>query len=328
MTTRKTVTIMIGTYVIDASITESHVYESQVTEFPVEQGSAISDNIRPKPIMVTIEGIVSDTPIGKMIDQRNAEHGDSAFLPTTDAATAKARGDAQSAPSTDALAAMLAIRDARQPVPITTSLANFENMVLINLEVPRDVTTGSALRFTATFQQITIVTNQRVLVRTSTARTSRPGDRAKQTFTKAAAYQKIQGRILVFTKPLAERSQWIARGFKVVSTDGYGDHYTMSDSQDPRGDGTVTPFKGGAPGGVYQPFAASSVAVGGYSNTKVPGTINGRPVHFDPGIKNADGTLTPSGGTWVDDKNNSIVKTVPAGMNKWNFASSTFGKNG
>jgi len=326
VTTRKTVAIMIGTYVIDASITESHVYESQVTEFPVEQGSAISDNIRPKPIMVTIEGIVSDTPIGKMIDQRNAEHGDSAFLPTTDAATAKARGDAQSAPSTDALAAMLAIRDARQPVSITTSLANFENMALINLEVPRDVTTGSALRFTATFQQITIVTNQRVLVRTSTARTSRPGDRAKQTFTKAAAYQRIQGRILVFTKPLAERSQWIARGFKVVSTDGYGDHYTMSDSQDPRGDGTVTPFKGGAPGGVYQPFGSSANA--GYSNTATASTVNGRPVHFDAGTKNADGTLTPSGGTWVDDRNNSIVKTVPPGADKFNFVTSPFGKNG
>ena len=327
MITKKPVRIMIGTYVIDASITESHTYESQVTEFPVEQGSAISDNVRPMPISVTIEGIVSDTPIGIMADLRNNEHGDQAFLPTTDAATAKARGDLQSAPSIDALAAMLAIRDARQPVPIVTSLASFDNMVLINLEVPRDATTGYALRFTATFKQITIVTNQRVLVRTTTARTSRPGDKAKQTYSKASGYQALRGRILVFTKPLIERSQWLARGFKLILTDGYGDHYTMADSQDPRADGTVTPSSIATPGGVYRPFATPVTTVG-YSNTSVPATVNGRPVHFHEGIKNADGTYTPSGGTWLDDKNNSIVKTVPPGADKFNFVTSKNGNNG
>ena len=313
---KKLVRIMIGTYVIDASITESHTYESQVTEFPVEQGSAISDNVRPMPIVVMIQGIVSDTPIGVMADQRNSEHGDQAFLPTTDAATAKARGDQQSAPSIDALAAMLAIRDARQPVPIVTSLSSFDNMVLTNLEVPRDAQTGASLIFTATFKQITIVTNQRVLVRTSTARTSKPGDKGKLTFTKSAGYQKIQGRILVFTKPPSERPLWTSRGFKVVSTDGYGDHYTMADSQDPRGDGTVTPFGGGTPGGVYRPFATAPITTG-YSNTSIPTTINGRPVSYNDANR-----------TWVDDKNNSVVKTVPPGAEKWNFVSSPFGKNG
>jgi hypothetical protein len=146
-------TVTINKYVIDVSVSEDHNFDSDVTEYPVEQGGAVTDNVRPKPIEVTIEGVVSDTPIGKIADLRDnqGDNGQEDFLP-----------------SVDALQVLLAIRDAREPVTIATSLKTFDNMVMSALSVPRDAQTGAALRFSATFQQVIFVTNNRTTVRVAT----------------------------------------------------------------------------------------------------------------------------------------------------------------
>lgn len=145
--------ITIDGYAIDASLTEAHTFESEVSEYPVETGGDVTDNVRPKPIVVKIDGIVSDTPIGTMADVRGRQ-GDNGQLDFT--------------PSNDAYAKLKEIRDRREPVSIVTTLQTFDSMVMTNLEVPRDAKTGKALRFTATFQQVTLVTNLRTTIRVAT----------------------------------------------------------------------------------------------------------------------------------------------------------------
>lgn len=147
--------ITINGFVLDASLTESHGFESEVTDYPVESGASITDNVRPKPIVVSIEGIVSDSPIGPVANIRAASRGVSLSDIPDDL------------PSETALAALLRIRDAREPVTIVTSLKTFDNMAMINLDIPRDGETGHALRFTATFQQIIYITNARTLIKVS-----------------------------------------------------------------------------------------------------------------------------------------------------------------
>ncbi len=316
--TKKPNPVQIGGYTIDCSVSESHTFEAEVTEFPVEQGSPVSDNVRSKPITVTITGIVSDTPIGKIADLRNSEHGDQAFTPTTDTATAKARGDQQSAPSIDALAALILIRDNRQPITISTSLQIFENMVLTSLEIPRDATTGAALRFVATFQQVTLVTNQRTTVRIQQVRTATPSGQAKNVFTKTI--QNIIGATLVFTRPVSQRAQY--KGYQLLSTDNLGDHYDLG------ANGVADGYLDTDHGNTYHYLSVPTPTPTAYSSTNVPATVNGRPVHYDYGTRNADGSLTPSGGTWVDDKSNSVVKTVPPGADRWSFVTSGFGNHG
>ena len=151
--------VLINNYVIDVATSEDHAFDSEVTEYPVEQGGDITDNVRPKPITVTLEGIVSDTPIGPIADLRNSQ-GDN--------------GQLDYLPSHDALAVLLAIRDAREPVSITTTLQSFDNMVMTGLSIPRDAATGAALRFTATFQQVIFVSNNRTTVRTATPANAAP----------------------------------------------------------------------------------------------------------------------------------------------------------
>lgn len=148
MTTAKKQPIIIDGYTIDASISEDHSFDSDVTDFPVEQGANITDNVRPKPIVITIEGIVSDTPLGAIADIR---HGDDTFTP-----------------SNEALAVLEGIRAARQPVTIQTTLRVFENMLMSGLSIPRDPQTGAALRFSATFTEVILVTNNRTTVRVAT----------------------------------------------------------------------------------------------------------------------------------------------------------------
>jgi hypothetical protein len=48
---------------LDVYDTETHGMATEVTEFPVEDGPDISDNVRRKPKTLQIEGYVSDTPL-------------------------------------------------------------------------------------------------------------------------------------------------------------------------------------------------------------------------------------------------------------------------
>lgn len=174
MADSKPAPIQIGSYVIDASLTESHEFASEVTQYPVERGGAIADNIRPKPITVAIEGIVSDTPIGAITAKRHVGQD----------------ADGKNAPSSEALAVLEAIRLAREPVTIVTTLRTFDDMVMTSLTVPRDAATGAALRFSATFQQIIFVINNR-----STVQITQPKPKPKRTATPSAAPKQDKGNV-------------------------------------------------------------------------------------------------------------------------------------
>lgn len=141
--------IIIDGYTIDAALSEEHAFDSEVTMFPVESGADITDHVRAQPITVTIEGVVSDTPIGLMRDVRNG---------TT------------TLPSNDALAKLIEIRDAREPITVETTLRVYDNMVMTSLQVPQNSKIGDALRFKAVFTQIHLVTNERTVVVTSSPR--------------------------------------------------------------------------------------------------------------------------------------------------------------
>jgi hypothetical protein len=140
--------IFINGFLIDATVSETHEFSSEVTEHPVENGADVTDNVRARPIRITMDCVVSDTPIGFVRDVR----GENAL------------------PSDDAYALLIDLRDSREPVDIETSLRTFENMVLESLSIPRSPQNGDALRFTASFVQIQLVTNARTTVRTAAPR--------------------------------------------------------------------------------------------------------------------------------------------------------------
>jgi len=135
--------VSIDGFLIDATVTEGHSFDSEVTAYPVESGADIADNIRAKPLRITLDCVVSDTPLAPAIV--NARRG-------------------QGLPSAEIYNRLLVMRDKREPVTVVTTLAVFKNMALETLSIPRNATDGHSLRFSVTFVQVKIVSNLHAVV--------------------------------------------------------------------------------------------------------------------------------------------------------------------
>ncbi|HEY1815558.1 MAG TPA: hypothetical protein VGG74_24590 [Kofleriaceae bacterium] len=296
--------IIVGGYTIDASIREVHTFESEVTQFPVEQGSPISDNVRPKPITVQLEGIVSDTPLPPIVQSREVE------------VVGSGPGDDDSPPSVDAIAALLAIRDAREPVPISTALKSYDNMALQNLEIPRDSTTGEALRFTATFVQIVIVTTTRASVRTTAVRTSRPGDSAAKNFGKYAVTSVLPNGIAVITlttaQLAADTSNYLHFHYQdlygpYILQDAVGQHFRVVDTTTTVPDGWI------GQDNLYHAFDTNDEI-----GTLLAGAGSYTPAATsDPSTDAA--SYDPSTGQWVNQQGLPVVSQPPSNVDTFGF---------
>jgi len=147
--------------VLDITVTEDHVQESEVTDNPVETGASITDHVRRKADTLTLECVVSDTPIGDLVEVRRREASDEAFLNQYSTEPI----DPYQTISDDARAYMRKLMDDREPIVVETATRLYDNMVLFSLVERRTADTGEAYRFTAMFKQVRIVTNDRSTVR-------------------------------------------------------------------------------------------------------------------------------------------------------------------
>lgn len=159
-------------YLMDLAVSEDFSFPGEATKFPVEKGVDFTDHIRELPDEITLECIVSDTPIGEVAT-------DSTRQPVTgpDGTTSTAL------PSAEALQRMRELKALGQPVRIETTLGVFTSMAFIDLNVPvnKDKSPGrsvaqpgattvqpGALFFTAKFRKLVLVTNRRTKVRVRT----------------------------------------------------------------------------------------------------------------------------------------------------------------
>lgn len=309
--------VMIDDYVLDVTLSEDHEFESEITDYPVESGSNISDNIRPRPITVTMEGLVSKHPFDHIKLLRDVP--ESPHHPH------------------DAYAVLLAIREDREPVTIRTSLDVFKDMALQSLSMPRDASTGDALRFTAKFQQIQTVENKR------SKRTAIPAGKGKTNFGQLLAKIKSLAAIPVISVPVSQRE---------ITTKSYGKPILTTTegpakgpfANKPAAPGSVVDFaqKGGVSnlgirkhdgrgrldhyrivgdtkldGYVLQNIYYACASSGG-STTTLQTSIRGRPVEWDQG-QNA----------WVTtDGKDKITQVVPKGQDRWKGVTTYNPKNG
>lgn len=153
--------VKIDGFPIDASMSEDHAFNSEISTHPVETGTDITDHVRNLPITINLECVVSDTPIGEFVNFRSPG----------------------STPSADAYGFLKSVRDARQPVTIETSLEVFDNMVLTTLSIPRTAETGDAIQFTCSFTEVQVVTNNRTTIPTAAPRHQRKQNRGNKPIT-------------------------------------------------------------------------------------------------------------------------------------------------
>lgn len=125
-------------FAIDAIESESHERASDITQIPVEDGADVSDNITLQNRRATIQGLVTDTPSGDMIAERNLTQDEAVI--TTQAAC-------------DTLESAW---EQKRTVTVETEFKTYKAMVIKSLVMPRDSKTGRALKFTVQFEEIRI----------------------------------------------------------------------------------------------------------------------------------------------------------------------------
>lgn len=138
----------IGSLTLDATLTESHEYRSQVTAFPVESGVTISDHIRNEPERISLEGFVTNSPV--------KSYG-TPFKPDMWREQGENRAEL-------AFNELMRIRDDRELVTIVTGLRKYSDMALESIVFPRSNRIGQVLQFTANFVHVVKVSTSLVLV--------------------------------------------------------------------------------------------------------------------------------------------------------------------
>lgn len=157
-----------GALEIDATKARGFELAAEVTEFPVESGSAITDHIRPTNGTVAIEGVISNTPLNAAATQMGGvtQSAQSVVLPGGDG-TAKATLHRWSGPFDRRLAcdAILAgLVAAGTPVTLTTSLRILENLAITRYKVDESAETGEALPVVLEFKALRLATVARAPV--------------------------------------------------------------------------------------------------------------------------------------------------------------------
>lgn len=155
--------LLIDDLEIDAEISSDHNFDAEVTDHPVEKGANVTDHVRPQPITLTVDGVVSNTPIGGVAERRIASNGLADVFP-----------------SDTAYERLQEIFYAREPISIQTARKTYESMVMQSLHVQDSADVGDSLQFKATFKQVQLVTNLRTAVRVAQPRGQRKVNRGNK----------------------------------------------------------------------------------------------------------------------------------------------------
>ena len=128
--------------VLDASVSETHSKAGELSDHPVETGVDISDHYRALPDGLQITGVVSNSPIAAGIP------GESLL----NSVVGLVNGDED--PSANAWQEFNRFFDDAVMLTITTSLKEYQNMVLTSLDVTRDVSTTNGLFFAMSAREV------------------------------------------------------------------------------------------------------------------------------------------------------------------------------
>jgi hypothetical protein len=127
---------------LDATLSEAESIDVEWTEHPLESGAAVTDHAVVKPPQLTLEGLLTRTPIWMQAEQENL---DPSHLDT----------------QLDALRGMLADRE---PILIVTGLRAYEGYRIRNLSISRSPADGQSVRVSMTLAPVQIVEAGTVLL--------------------------------------------------------------------------------------------------------------------------------------------------------------------
>lgn len=130
--------VSIGEIVLDAAIEETHTLQARATEHPVETGSDVTDHVQSLPASLTLEGIISNTPLSALglTMFKNEDRAHTAFKQFEE------------------------FVHSGTLVDVVTSLKTYRNMVIEDFVVTRNAQNSDALSFSCTAKQISMVSSK------------------------------------------------------------------------------------------------------------------------------------------------------------------------
>jgi hypothetical protein len=158
---------------VDATIKITPEYESEPTELPVESGIDVTDHIRVKPIRITVQGIISETPINlrSQLAGLTTAAGSLAggliggFGPSVGAVVGGqlggailSQGDGNANPAIVGRQILEKMILNRGIFTLVDKYKKYNNMVMTSLTFPKDANTGHKLDFSFSARQIILVT--------------------------------------------------------------------------------------------------------------------------------------------------------------------------
>lgn len=159
---------------IDCTVRENHSRQSPASDYPIENGTSISDNVLIRPIELELNGIISDTPIDLSAIAGSALTTAVSALSGPVGVIGGAGGVAlfkalksSGKPSVNAYDQLRRLQEARAPFEVVTTLVpqSYQNMWIKSLTVPRDASTGQVLAFNISLIQLLIVTSETVNIK-------------------------------------------------------------------------------------------------------------------------------------------------------------------
>lgn len=177
----------LGVMELDASVSETHEASASLTQTQVEDGFTITDSITLGPKRLTIEGVISQTPLassalvsslataaggvlGKSLGGVTKLSGAAAIVGSGSIGglVSKAAGlddfgvSGASRKAEDVYSYLIKLWEDRVPFDVVTGLHTYKQMVITNLSIPRNAQTTNIIRFTASLEQVKIVSAQTV----------------------------------------------------------------------------------------------------------------------------------------------------------------------
>lgn len=130
----------------DAVVREDHAVISDITQKPIEDGGSLVDHIRRRPLLLSLEGILTNTP--HIVPRRFAKGAQRIpVLPTLQFTAPFNRVH-------DGYKELERLESQAVQIEILTDLRDYTGMVLQSISTSRTATSGDAATFTLTFQEV------------------------------------------------------------------------------------------------------------------------------------------------------------------------------
>lgn len=172
---------------VDATLTQVAAKSVEVTRFPVEDGSTISDHAIKRPDTYRLDGVISNTPAVAIagVDPTNATG--------EEVEAAKFWSDTRAQSARDRIESFVG-----QACTVDTGSKVFTNMVLEGVEFPRDGATGDAVVFSASFTKVTTAASETAPIPKAVGGTKKKGGKKPTEAASEPVKRKTSAAVGVF----------------------------------------------------------------------------------------------------------------------------------